>query len=186
MSGWRRLYAKPAGSLPGGIVTQWGVGIISILVLLLLSAYIYFGGGEEAELEEGAETVQAPAGSFAGRMASQVEAEALRAETRRQAAAAGVGAAAAAQGDTGAGIGTGQVSVDEAMLLAGPSPDTGQPYTEEEWELRERLRLEAIERRSRSLRSSPLAQTYRQPVRWRDGRVAAGHREPKPKARSRP
>ncbi len=58
MSGWRRLYAKPAGSLPGGIVTQWGVGIITILVLLLLSAYIYFGGGEEAELEEGAETVQ--------------------------------------------------------------------------------------------------------------------------------
>ena len=47
------------------------------------------------------------------------------------------------------------------MLLAGPSPDSGQPYTEEEWELRERLRLEAVERRSRSLRSSPVAQTYR-------------------------
>ena len=39
------------------------------------------------------------------------------------------------------------------MILAGPSPDTGQPYTEEEWELRERLRLEALKRRSRSLRS---------------------------------
>ena len=161
MSGWRRLYAKPAGSLPGGIVTQWGVGIISILVLLLLSAYIYFGGGEEAELEEGAETVQAPAGSFAGRMASQVEAEALRAETRRQAAERALGQQRQ-QGDTGSGMGGRQVSVDEAMFLAGPSPDTGQPYTEEEWELRERLRLEAIERRSRSLRSSPLAETYRQ------------------------
>ena len=48
------------------------------------------------------------------------------------------------------------------MLRAGSSPDTGQPYTEEEWQLRERLRLEALERRSRSLRSSPVAQTYRQ------------------------
>ena len=54
------------------------------------------------------------------------------------------------------------MTVDEALILAGPSPDTGQPYTEEEWQLRERLRLEAVERRSRSLRSSPVAQTYRQ------------------------
>ena len=162
MSGWRRLYAKPAGSLPGGVVTQWGVGIITILVLLLLSAYIYLGGGEEAELVAGSETEQAPAGSFADRMASQVEAEALRAETRRQAAERALGQQRLQQGDTGSGIGAGPVSVDEAMLLAGPSPDTGQPYTEEEWELREQLRLEAIERRSRSLRSSPLAETYRQ------------------------
>ena len=172
MSGWRRLYAKPAGSLPGGIVTQWGVGIITILVLLLLSAYIYFGGGEEAELAAGSETEQAPAGSFADRMASQVEAEALRAETRRQAAERAL-EQQRQQGDTGGGIGAGQVSVEEAMLLAGPSPDTGQPYTEEEWELRERLRLEAIERRSRSLRSSPVAQTYRQPDGGGAGAVAA-------------
>ena len=52
--------------------------------------------------------------------------------------------------------------MDEAMLLAGPSPETGRAYTTEEFELRERLRLEALERRSRSLRSSPVAQTYRQ------------------------
>ena len=58
-------------------------------------------------------------------------------------------------------VDAGRVTANEALLLAGPSPDTGQPYTEEEWELRERLRLEAVERRSRSLRSSPIAQTYR-------------------------
>ena len=54
------------------------------------------------------------------------------------------------------------MTANEAILLAGPSPDTGQPYTEAEWDLREGLRLEALERRSRSLRSSPIAQTYRQ------------------------
>ena len=60
-----------------------------------------------------------------------------------------------------AGVRAGQVTAQEAALLAGPSPETGQPYTEQEWDLRERLRLEAVERRSRSLRSSPIAQTYR-------------------------
>ena len=51
----------------------------------------------------------------------------------------------------------------QASVLAGPSPDSGKPYTEQEWELRESLRLESIERRSRSLRSGPVAQSYRTP-----------------------
>ena len=163
MIGWKRLYPKPAGSLPGGIVTQWGVGIITIGVLVLLTAYIYLGNGEEAQLATGGETEQGPAGSFSDRMATQVEQEALRAETRRQAADRALRQQRQQQqANTGGGIAAGRVSVDEAMLRAGPSPDTGQPYTEEEWQLRERLRLEALERRSRSLRSSPVAQTYRQ------------------------
>ena len=54
------------------------------------------------------------------------------------------------------------MTMNEALLLAGPSPETGRAYTQQEFELRERLRLEALERRSRSLRSSPVAQTYRQ------------------------
>ena len=67
----------------------------------------------------------------------------------------------AREGATGV-IGGGELTMDEALLLAGPSPETGRAYTTEEFELRERLRLEALERRSRSLRSSPVAQTYRQ------------------------
>ena len=157
---WRRLYAKPAGSLPGGVVTQWGAGVITLLVLVFLTYWIYFGGGEEAELALATETDQAPGGSFTDRMAAQIEAEALRAETRRAAADRALRAQQQQQTNA-AGVGAAGVSADEAMLLAGPSPDSGQPYTEEEWELRERLRLEAVERRSRSLRSSPVAQTYR-------------------------
>ena len=155
---WRRLYAKPAGSLPGGVVTQWGAGIITLLVLVFLTYWIWFGG-EEAELALATQTDQVPGGSFIDRMAAQVEAEALRAETRRQAAERAL--RAQQQQANAAGIAAAGVSGDEAMLLAGPSSETGQPYTEEEWELRERLRLEAVERRSRSLRSSPVAQTYR-------------------------
>ena len=102
-------------------------------------------------------------------MAAQIKAEALRAETRRAAADRALRARQQQQTNS-AGPGPAGAGADEAMLLAGPSPETGQPYTEEEWELRERLRLEAIERRSRSLRSSPVAQTYRQ----LDGAAPAG------------
>ena len=66
----------------------------------------------------------------------------------------------------------GLTAANQAAILAGPSPDTGQPYTQGEWELRERLRLEAVERRSRSLRSSPVAQSYR----TLDGGTSGGQR----------
>ena len=160
MIGWKRLYAKPAGSLPGGVVTQYGVGAITVFILLFLSYWIWFGGGEPAELPGATEAEQTAPRSFTDRMAAQVDAEALRAETRRSAADRVLRAQQQQQTNT-AGVGAGRVTANEAILLAGPSPDTGQPYTEEEWELRERLRLEAVERRSRSLRSSPIAQTYR-------------------------
>ena len=34
---WKRLYMKPAGSLPGGVVTQWGVGALTVFILLFLT-----------------------------------------------------------------------------------------------------------------------------------------------------
>ena len=162
MSGWKRLYPKPAGSLPGGIVTQWGVALITVLLLVFTGMWLASGGGETA-LESRLEDVATPARDFAGSMAAQVEAEAMRAETRRSAAERALQAQQRQEAlEAGSAIGAGQMSMDEARLLAGSSPDTGEAYTEEEWELRERLRLEALERRARSLRSSPVAQTYRQ------------------------
>ena len=170
---WRRLYPKAAGSLPGGMVTQWGVGITVLLVLVLLTAWIYLSGGSDAEVAPGTVQDRSPPLSFTDRMSAQIEDAELRAEARRQAA----DRALRQQQQTEPGRGgneTGRVSGDEARLRAGVSEDTGEPYTEEEWELRERLRLEALERHSRSLRSSPVAQTYRQA----DGRAAdAGAQE---------
>ena len=157
---WKRLYAKPAGSLPGGVVTQWGVGAITVFVLVFLTYWIWVGGGEPAELPGATETEPTAPRSFTDQMAARVDAETLRAETQRAAADRALRARQQQQTNT-AGVAAGRVTANEALLLAGPSPDTGQPYTEEEWELRERLRLEAVERRSRSLRSSPVAQTYR-------------------------
>ena len=161
---WKRLYPKPAGSLPGGIVTQWGVAVITVLILIFVALWLASGGTEPAEIDSIGGEVTGPARNFAGQMAAQVEAESLRAETRRAAAERTLQAQQrqeAREAATGA-IGGGQVTMDEALLLAGTSPETGKAYTEQEFELRERLRLEALERRSRSLRSSPVAQTYRQ------------------------
>ena len=177
---WKRLYPKPAGSLPGGIVTQWGVALITVLILVFVALWLATGGSSPAEIDSIGGEVTGPARNFAGQMAAQVEAESLRAETRRSAAERTLQAEQrqeAREAATGA-IGGGQVTMDEALLLAGTSPETGKAYTEQEFELRERLRLEALERRSRSLRSSPVAQTYRQFDRARS--PAATGAEPGP------
>ena len=159
---WKRLYAKPAGSLPGGVVTQWGVGAITVFILLFLTYWIVLGGGEPAEVAL-TEVATTPPRSFTQQMTARVDAETMRAETNK---AAEVRAAAQALRDERAeqqrqAQQAGLTAANQAAILAGPSPDSGQPYTQEEWELRERLRLEAVERRSRSLRSSPVAQSYR-------------------------
>ena len=157
---WKRLYTKPAGSLPGGVVTQWGVGAITVGLLIFLTYWILTGSGEPEQLAEVTQATTTPPRSFNDQMTARVDEETMRAETKRAAADRALRARQQQQANT-AGVAAGQVTASEAALLAGPSPDTGQPYTEEEWELRERLRLEAVERRSRSLRSSPIAQTYR-------------------------
>ena len=86
MIGWKRLYPKPAGSLPGGIVTQWGVALITVLILVFVAIWLATGGSSPAEIDSIGGEVTGPARSFAGQMAAQVEAEALRAGTRRAAA----------------------------------------------------------------------------------------------------
>ena len=157
---WKRLYVKPAGSLPGGVVTQWGVGAITVFILLFLTYWIWLGGGEPAEVAGLTEVATTPPRSFTQQMTAQVDAETMRAETNKAAAARAEAQALRAEQQRQANI-AGLTAANQAAVLAGPSPDTGQPYTQQEWELRERLRLEAVERRSRSLRSSPVAQSYR-------------------------
>ena len=66
----------------------------------------------------------------------------------------------------GAALGGGRVTPAFNETTGEPLPGGGPaivPLTEGEAELREVLRLEAIERRTRSLRSAPIAITYRRP-----------------------
>ena len=98
MTGWKRLYPKPAGSLPGGIVTQWGVALITVLILIFVALWLASGGTEQAEIDSIGGKVTGPARNFAGQMAAQVEAESLRAETRRSGGGANPTGAAAPGG----------------------------------------------------------------------------------------
>ena len=161
-------------SLNGGVV------LITVLILVFVAIWLATGGSEQAEIDSIGGEVTGPARNFAGQMAAQVEAEALRAETRAAAAERTLQAQQRQEAQVAAtgAIGGGELTMDEALLLAGPSPETGRAYTQQEFELRERLRLEALERRSRSLRSSPVAQTYRQLDRARS--PAADGAEPGP------
>ena len=113
MIGWKRLYMKPAGSLPGGVVTQYGVGAITVFMLLFLTYWILFGGSEPAELPSAGQTQQAPPKSFTDRMADQVDTETLRAKTRKAAEDRILRAQQQQQADT-AGIGGGRVTAKEA------------------------------------------------------------------------
>ena len=159
MSGvWKRLHPKAAGSLPGNLITQWGVAITTILVLGFLTAYIFFGGGKQqiapAADEDGEQ--QSPR-DFAAQMAARVEAEGLREQQRQSARDRDQMRRQAAEGIAGGRVSTG----GGARPGNEEGAAAGAAYTEEEWRLRETLRLEEMERRSRSLRSTPVAQTYR-------------------------
>ena len=159
MSGvWKRLHPKAAGSLPGNLITQWGVAITTILVLGFLTAYIFFGGGEqETAPGPGVDGEQQSPRDFAAQMAARVEEEGLREQQRRSARDRDQMRRQAAEGIAGGRVSTG----GGARPGNEEGAAAGAAYTEEEWRLRETLRLEEMERRSRSLRSTPVAQTYR-------------------------
>ena len=155
---WKRLHFKAEGSLPGNLITKWGVGITAILICVFLTGYLFLGGGDTETATTPAEdaAAQAPR-DFSSQMAARIETEALREdqrlerENREQ-----------QQQLMTAGIAGGQVSTGESVVPPGEiNAETGVTYTEDEWRLRETLRLEEMERRSRSLRSTPVAQTYR-------------------------
>ena len=80
---------------PGGVVTQYGVGAITVFVLLFLTYWIWFGGGEVAELPGATEAKPTAPKSFTDQMDAKVEAEALRAETQAGGGGSGLAGAAA-------------------------------------------------------------------------------------------
>ncbi len=179
MSRWKQWIKEPKGALPGGIVTKAGVALIGVLVAGMLFSSSLTGPGEDpmAPAPPEAQAVDERAGrAFEGRLraeaerhAQQAAADQTRAERERRQAEAGTAGAGGSErrarsGERGAVGGQGDGAV--GMLQA-------------EYELRQALRLEEIERRMRSLRSLPVAQTYRDPYAARDAaRKSAEEPEP--------
>lgn len=156
MSRWKQLVKPPKGALPGGIVTKAGVILIAVLVAALLFSSSLTGPDDDpmAPAPPEAQAVDERAGrAFAGQLRAEAErqtqqaaADSARAEIERRRAQAAADETARHEPDQNTGAGSGPAGVGQT-----------------EFELREALRLEEIERRTRSLRSLPVARSYRDP-----------------------
>ena len=154
MSRWKQWVSPPEGALPGGIVTKAGVVLIAVLVGGLLFSWAVTGP-EEATTAPGAlpeaQAVDDGMGrSLEGRIRAEAERQTLEAAARARAELERRQAAAT---EEMARLQTESEAPNTAALGIGAA----------ESELREALWLEELERRTRSLRALPVAQSYRAP-----------------------
>ncbi len=168
MSRWKQWVKEPKGALPGGLVTKAGIVLIAVLVAGLLFSSSLAGPGED----EAAAGAPAQARAVNDREGRSFE-EGLRDETARETQrAAAEDRAAPPDRQAGAASGAGSSGAGSAGVDAdGGGQATGMGRAE--FELREALRLEEVERQTRSLRSFPLAQSHRDPTGSPDAAAAS-------------
>ena len=159
MSQWKQIHSKPAGALPGNLMTRIGVGAIALLggVLMLTHSFTNTNRDPAASPDASAQ----PANQGVQRhLSALIDRETARQEQRLAAEAVDKlqrQTAASATSDE-----LKQAAMPPVFRVASETPVTSDPgTTEDELKLQETLRLEDIERRTRSLRSLPLAQSYR-------------------------
>ena len=155
MSRWKQWVRPPEGALPGGIVTKAGVVLIAVLVGGLLFSWAMTGPQEADTLVALPEAQAVDDGmgrSLQNRIRQEAERQTLEAAARARAELERRQAAAA---EEMARLQTESETPNTAALI----PGIGAA----ESELREALRLEELERRTRSLRALPVAQSYRDP-----------------------
>ena len=155
MSRWKQWVSPPEGALPGGIVTKAGVVLIAVLVGGLLFSWAMTGPQEADTLVALPEAQAVDDGmgrSLQNRIRQEAERQTLEAAARARAELERRQAAAA---EEMARLQTESEAPNTTALIPGVSAA--------ESELREALRLEELERRTRSLRALPVAQSYRDP-----------------------
>ena len=153
MSRWKQWVSPPEGALSGGIVTKAGVVLIAVLVGGLLFSWAMTGPQEADTLVALPEAQAVDDGmgrSLQNRIRQEAERQTLEAAARARAELERRQAAAA---EEMARLQTESEAPNTAALGIGAA----------ESELREALRLEELERRTRSLRALPVAQSYRDP-----------------------
>ena len=150
MSRWKKLVSPPEGALPGGIVTKAGVVLIAVLVGGLLFSWAVTGPEEADTL------VALPKAQAVDDGMGRVLQDRIRQEAERQTLEAAARARVELERRQAA-------AAEEMARLQTEGPATAVRVGSAEWELREALRLEEMERRTRSLRALPVVQSYRDP-----------------------
>ncbi len=163
MSRWKQLVKQPKGALPGGIVTKAGIALIAVLIAGMLFSWSLTG----PEADPMATAAPEPR-AVDDRVGRALQGR-LRAEAERQAQQA---AANEARTDLERRQGAADDAV-QAETPDAPPGGAGSGMGQAEAEVREALRLEEIERRTRSLRSLPVARSYRDPGGVRGGAEAS-------------
>ncbi len=159
MSRWKQWVKQPAGALPDGIVTKVGIALIAVLVAgLLFSSSL--AGPDEDEVTAGAPSAPRAVNDSEGRSFD----EGIRGERERETQRAESESRDRSASDTE----TGAFGGGESAGADGGGGVRAAGMGSAEFELREALRLEEIERRTRSLRSFPVAQSHRDPNRASD------------------
>ena len=155
MPNWTRMTPPAAGAFSATWITRIG-GLE--FALILAGAFLVQSCFSTVPTDP--ESLREPEGIAGDRATVQLGA---RVQDLEQRAALDAAAAERELATQGAGLGGAQLTpaFNETTGEALPGPPV--PLTEGEAELREVLRLEAIERRTRSLRSAPIAITYRRP-----------------------
>ena len=155
MSQWKRIHEQATGALPVATLTKWGAALIALLLAAFLLTQSLFNSAPE-EVEVATTGGQEPAGpGTQAQVAARIREEGLRQEAQRQAAERDL----QRRRELGMTTPRATASLLPSGVIGG---DPIMPSSEAEAELREVLRLEEIERRNRSLRSAPVAQTYRE------------------------
>ena len=174
MPEWKQLITQPAGALPPNLIRNAGIGCVTVVLLgLVLSTLWTHAPDDTGEALPGSEPTLTGTGQVAQLMSRLTD---LQSEQQRQQARAAEQAqrdAAATQAlaglvSQGAGLETAglEAPVEQGLPAVGTGARGGGPgaiLTPDEIELRERLRLESLERRARSLRAPAMVQTFRTP-----------------------
>ena len=154
MSRWKQWVSPPEGALPGGIVTKAGVVLIAVLVGGLLLSWAMTGPEETGTfvaLPEARAVDDGMGRSLQDRIRQEAERQTLEAAARARVELESRQAAASEE----------MARLQAESQVAGTA--TAVLVSAAESELREALRLEELERRSRSLRALPVAQSHRDP-----------------------
>ena len=156
MPNWTRLSAPAAGAFSATWITRIGALVFALILggaFLVQSCFSTVPSDPESLVEP-----EGIAGDRAGRQLGQ------RVQDIEQRTALDAAAAERELAATGAQLTGGQVTPVFDPTTGEPDGEAVVvPLTEDEAQLREVLRLEAIERRTRSLRSAPVVITYRRP-----------------------
>ena len=159
MPNWTRLTPPAAGAFSAGWITRIGAVLFALMLggaFLVQSCFSTVPTDPDSILE--------PEGIAGDRAALQLG---QRVQDIEQRTALDAAAAERELAATGAQLTGGQVTPAFDPTTGETLPDGAAgpivPLTEDEAQLREVLRLEAIERRTRSLRSAPVVITYRRP-----------------------